>query len=113
MKKEPILEVSLEFSTSRCSDPYRNLLAEILSRAIRDYVIETGEWRADENRKDAARWMCITSEEPFPEHEWSFSWVCDHLNLDPLIIRDRVIELQRRPTDNFYNFLLRLPNANF
>lgn len=112
MKKEPTIEGCSEFYSPKFSDPHRNLLAEILSRAIRDYAIETAECGAEANRVDAMRWLCIHNNDSFPYHEWSFAWICDHLDLDPYVIRDKVMHLQRHPTDSFYTFLIRLPNVS-
>lgn len=112
-KKETAYTIEPDFYLPRFSDPYRNLLAEILSRAIRDYIIENKEFGSEQHKKDAKRWLCIQSNDPFPNEEFSYAWICDHLNLDPWELRERIVILQKTPTKSFFDFLVRLPNTSF
>jgi hypothetical protein len=58
--------------------PERALLVGILDRAFRDAT----DFGRGEERRDARIWF-----EDDDCDEWSFCWVCAHLNLDPLQVR--------------------------
>ncbi len=59
-----------------CFNPEKNLLAEVLARAIRD-LFSTGEIK-----RDARRWLISDEIEPM-----SFRWVCHWLDLCPCQFR--------------------------
>jgi hypothetical protein len=63
--------------------PEKRLLAAILARAIVDYLGD----RRDDNKAlqlGLPVWLFRS------EEEFSFKWICDHLELDPIALRNRL-----------------------
>lgn len=70
--------------------PERGLLYGIVDRAFRDATGKVGR----QARRDAYAWI-----ESNDREEWSFIWVCQHLNLDPINVRRglaRYVEERRK-----------------
>lgn len=70
--------------------PERNLLAAILDRAIMD----TWESKDQELKRDIRRWMDkkIAAKKATP---FSFQWVCEHLDFDPIVMKGIIKNLDR------------------
>lgn len=113
MSRDPIVILLPGYYEPSHTDAHRNLLAAILERAIRDYIVESADSGAENARRNARKWLCVNRTSPMPKGPWSFKWVCDHLDLDAIEIREKIVELNKRPTENFYRFLIGLPNATF
>lgn len=79
--------------------PERSLLTAILGRAILDATVKGGL-----NGRSAMRWLRDKG-----DHDWSFIWICEHIDLDSSVIlretirarRDgRAIDIRNRPSAN-------------
>lgn len=66
----------------------RQLLASILIRTMLDLKGQTviSNWETSDITKQARIWVNCDSLEPF-----SFRWICEHLDLDPKIIREGML----------------------
>ena len=113
MSSSPVVILLPGYYEPSHTDAHRNLLAAILERAIRDYIVESADSGAENARRSARKWLCINRISPMPKTPWSFYWICDHLELDAIEIRAKIIELNKNPTPDFYRFLTGLPNATF
>lgn len=82
-------------AVDRVGSPERNLLAEILIRAITDYM----GWSADVQRhvSDARAWLCIDRNFPKKIEPFSFMWICEHLDLSHEMVRRRILEESQKP----------------
>jgi hypothetical protein len=81
--------------TSSSTSPERRLLLAILERAILDYVgndsreVEAAEeWLFNKPEQEIA--------EPTPTEQFSFSWVCEQLDLDTLKVARKIRSMPRR-----------------
>ena len=83
-----------EDTTEKESVPERNLLAACLERAIRDILNKpqseggTGE-TTNRHCREACTWLRSQERSNF-----SFRWICHHLDLDPKAIRRWIYEAQ-------------------
>lgn len=70
------------------STPERNLLAAILMRAIRDYLSKCSD--SENSYSEARAWLKIDREVPKKDSSWTFVWICEHLDLEALTLRDLI-----------------------
>ena len=69
--------------------PERNLIAEILNRAIRDIL--NGEMGNQVNARCAMAWMRLRRNSSF-----SFVWICKGLDINPHEVRRKVLEMKEK-----------------
>lgn len=69
--------------------PERNLLMAVLERAILDYVGNTAK-----DVENAKEWIFDKQEQPYSE--FSFPWVCHHLDLEPERIASLIEKMPKR-----------------
>lgn len=72
-----------EYFVTERSDPHRNLLIAVLHRAIMDLRPAVIQMSSKEDRRTAVRWFKSKSKK-----EWTFIWVCAHLDLDPKFTKE-------------------------
>ncbi len=72
--------------------PERRLLLAILERAILDFV-----GNEPKEIEEAERWLFGELDQPSAGH-FSFTWVCEQLDLDPYRIANKVRSMPRRGT---------------
>lgn len=74
--------------------PERMLIAEVIMRAVRDYVNDEITY-APRLKQDAAVWLRIGRQlqEEDQQEPFSFVWCCVWLELNPEEIRDRIVKL--------------------
>lgn len=111
MQKQLACLLKIDGDYSLYSDPFRNLIAEVLCRAIRDYLIDTTCDKAEEHRRTAKRWLCINSKRPITYEPFEYGWVCEHLDLDPQAIRSVIIKQRDNLELEFVRYLTGLPNT--
>ena len=70
--------------------PERNLLMAILERAILDFVGNDVK-----EMEDAEEWFFTDLDDP-PLDEFSFPWLCQQLDLDPVFVADTVKNMPKR-----------------
>lgn len=89
-------QVNGEFRNT--SNPENQLLAAVMFRAMCDATNAAcdrpGEHR--QIRRSALNWLCLYK--PLkPDHSaFSFWWICDHLNVDPHLIKEFVLDHIKR-----------------
>lgn len=77
--------------TSSAGSPERRLLAAILERAVLDYV---GNNATDIT--EAEQWIFEEPYEAATSSEYSFSWVCRELDLEPSEISSKISAMPKR-----------------
>lgn len=96
MKLQPISKTYYQINDDEVPVvPERNLIADVLYRAIRD-ILNT-EYENTKNHRNAKTWMRIGF--PVDVHDrhvpFTFYWCCLQLDLDPVVLRD-IIEAMYR-----------------
>lgn len=81
--KEKYVETEVEDAEKSRISPERNLLTAVLERALLDLS-------DNQHRQDAMRW--INKELTDSPEVMSFQYVCLQLDMDPVVIRKKVIE---------------------
>jgi hypothetical protein len=71
------------------SNPERNLIAEVLNRALRDVLNQ--EVGNQAHARCAMAWLRLKRKGPF-----SFNWICKHLDICPEQIRKKVKEMKEK-----------------
>lgn len=74
-----------EFGNNTGDSPEKELLIAILDRAVLDYCGREGELH-----DKAKEWLFS---DPDFENAFSFAAICDHLKLNPIAVRERIIKL--------------------
>lgn len=78
--------------------PERNLIADVLFRAIRDVLNNVVCDDGVKNHRDAKTWMRIHL--PIDVYDtitpFTFCWCCQQLDLDPFVLRDLVEEMYEK-----------------
>lgn len=69
--------------------PERRLILAVLERAMLDYV-----GNDEQEHQSAKSWLF--SEPGFTSKEFSFPWVCEHLDLSPVDIQRKIMKMPRR-----------------
>lgn len=82
-------ESPLNSTPNHTGSPERNLMMAVLERAILDFV---GNNPAD--IKSAETWIFAENEEP--QQEFSFTWVCSELDIDPKRIAEAIKAMPKR-----------------
>lgn len=72
------------------SSPERKLLGAVLERAIRDYVGQD-----DNQAKQARAWIFEQHIDPMVHDEFSFSWICEQLELNQRLVAAQLKKLRR------------------
>jgi hypothetical protein len=98
---EPLLDETL------C--PYKNLLVAVLCHAIRDFLSQIPGAHAAKYKRDAKAWLRIEGDMPEDGEAWSFVWVCHHLDLNPRSAKEKIINFQNSPTNDFLRLLTVFP----
>ena len=83
--------------------PEIKLLACVLLQAIRDATSYGSE--SATHRREARNWLGTTgNRKPFKIHkdythkDWSFEWICEHIDLNPDVVRQEIINVQLAKT---------------
>ncbi len=74
------------------TDPEHDLLVKMLRQAVEDYKNPRGNFKKRERlREESREWFIYDTKDEFDD-PWPFSFtnVCEALNLDPQAIRDRL-----------------------
>lgn len=66
----------------------KSLLAAMIERAILDAIGDAGIDMED--RRSAREWLITIPQDEFKPEVLSFAWCCQHLDLDPSIIRKTI-----------------------
>jgi len=76
--------------------PERNLIAEVLYRALRDLLNQLQHEDDYRTRIEVSRWMRLDRE--FRKKDlttpFSFVWCCTSLNLCPHVVKQKILELR-------------------
>lgn len=86
----------LDYDPKYCS-PERGLLAEVIYRAMRD-VLNPALCEEDHIRREAILWMRLERKKFLKrdaKSPYSFVWCCNHLELCPYRVREKIIELRK------------------
>jgi hypothetical protein len=80
-------------SPMRTALPETALLLAILERAVRDYlaIFEDKKYGQVKFQVDAKEWLWHEELEPF--EPWGYHWICDHLDIEPEMVRKRIKKL--------------------
>lgn len=69
------------------STPEKRLLLAVLARALED-ACGNGRHGARKNtREEANEWV-----ESDSIKKWSFLWICEHVDLDPVLVRNELVK---------------------
>lgn len=66
--------------------PCYRLLWAVLERTVKDALRVSGRI-SNREHKEAHEYLLSDSTEP-----WSYFWVCEHLDVDPLVVLDRLVK---------------------
>lgn len=80
--------------------PEIKLLACVLFQAIRDATSYGDD--SSTARREARNWLGTTgNRKPFKKKkgdyihkDWSFEWICEHIDLNPHVVREEIIKVQ-------------------
>lgn len=81
---------AIEYGEPSTVSPERKLLRAMMIRALMDIGISVSIPSAKDKR-EAADWIQDQS-----ESEFSFNWVCQHLDIDPKRMRISILHFQKR-----------------